>query len=86
MKSKSNNDNHDNKVDLILNEDIENESEITPRVNWEKILKEMMEGNPCKKPNLIYYNFIATFDDMQKLQLPPKKDVEKKISLLKAVV
>ena len=64
MKSKSHNDDHDNEVDLILNKDIENESEIIPRVNWEKILKEIVEGNPSKKPNLIYDNFIATFDEI----------------------
>ena len=86
MKSKSNIDDRDNEVDLILNEDIDNESEITTRVNWEKILKEMVEDNPSEKPNLIYDNFIAKFDDMQQQQLPPKKDVKKKISSLKAVV
>ena len=86
MKSKSNIDDHDNQVDLVQNDDFENESEITPRVNWEKFLRQMVENNPSEKPNLIYDNFIAKFDDMQQQLLPPKKDVKKKISSLKAVV
>ena len=86
MKSKSSIDDHDNQVDLVMNEDLENESEITTRINWERILKETAENNPSEKPNLIHDNFIAKMDDMQQQRLPPKKDVKKKIPSLKAII
>ena len=40
-KSKSNND--DNEVDIEIDELAEDESEIAPRVNWEKCLKKLVE-------------------------------------------
>ena len=83
-KSKSSND--DNGIDLEIDELIEDESEIAPRVNWEKSLRNLIEEKPSEKPQIIYDKFISLFDDNEKLQLPTKEQVKKKISSIKAVI
>ena len=83
-KSKSNID--DNEVDIEIDELVEDESEIAPRVNWLKCLKKLVEEKPSEKPQFIYDKFISQFDDNEKLQLPSKEHVKKKISSIKAVI
>ena len=84
--SKSKSNNNDNEVDIEIDELMEDESEIAPRVNWEKCLKKLVEEKPSGKPQVIYENFISQFDDNEKLQLPSKEHVKKKISSIKAVI
>ena len=83
-KSKSNKD--DNEVDIEIDDLMEEESEIAPRVNWEKCLKKLVDKKPSEKPQIIYDDFISQFDDNEKLQLPSKEHVKKKISSIKAVI
>ena len=84
---KSNNDNNDNnEIDIEIDELMEDESEIAPRVNWEKCLRKLVEEKPSEKPKIIYDKFISQFDDNEKLQLPTKEHVKKKISSIKAVI
>ena len=84
VKSKSNHDY--NEVDIETDEAIDDESENVQRVNWEKYLKKLVEENPSEKPQIIYDNFISNFNENEKLQLPRKEDVKKKISSIKAVI
>ena len=65
--SKSKSNNNDNEVDIEIDELMEDESEIAPRVNWEKCLKKLVEEKPSEKPQVIYENFISQFDDNEKL-------------------
>ena len=78
---------HDyNEVDIDIDEAMDDESENVPRVNWEKHLKKLIEEKPSKKPQIIYDTFISHFNENEKLQLPRKEDVKKKISSIKAVI
>ena len=84
MKSKHNSDDMDSIDNNATNES--DTIQIRQAFNWQKIVKEIVDKDPHKKPKEIYNEFILQVSNDNKAQIPQMKVVKQKISQMKQLL